>query len=73
MKLPYSEGRCHKCSSIVSRHIPQCDVQWVDELAEKDKTIERLRECVDYLWEVEPDKTEMLDVLQKCLKEIEGE
>ena len=31
----------------------------------------KLRECVDKLWEIEPDKTEMLDILQKCLKEID--
>lgn len=30
----------------------------------------KLRECIDKLWEIEPDKTEMLDILQKCLKEI---
>ena len=31
----------------------------------------KLRECVDKLWEIEPDKTEMLDILQKCLKDID--
>lgn len=33
----------------------------------------KLRECVDKLWEIEPDKTEMLDILQKCLKDIDEE
>ena len=31
----------------------------------------KLRECVDKLWEIKPDKTEMLDILQKCLKDID--
>ena len=38
----------------------------------QNKEIAKLRECIDYLWENEPDKTEMLDVIQETLKELEG-
>lgn len=52
-------GACHTCEQVAELNI------------KLEQENEKLRECIDYLWEKEPDKTEMLDILQKTLKELE--